>query len=181
MAIPQYKPFDYFLSPIDYRENKKKLEEYGLNCQEVYEYQLVRKNDIERWNKKARIIERLAFFVQFLVSFSIFVLMLYVKQYLYYRWGIEDEDSMANEFLVYSSMGVAVGLIWLLWKHQIVVRMFGLWAIDRYRIKSQNNPIIEKYIDDCNWDTYIKITKPLYEREEKARRNIKSYKIVHLK
>ena len=181
MAIPQYKPFDYFLSPIDYRENKKKLEEYGLNCQEVYEYQLVRKNDIERWNKKARIIERLAFSVQFLVSFSIFVLMLYVKQYLYYRWGIEDEDSMANEFLVYSSMGVAVGLIWLLWKHQIVVRMFGLWAIDRYRIKSQNNPIIEKYIDDCNWDTYIKITKPLYEREEKARRNIKSYKMCFCK
>lgn len=181
MAIPQYEPFDYFLSPIDYPDNKKKLEEHGLNLQEVYEYQRVRKNDIERWNKKARIIERWAFFVQCLVSFSIFVLMLYVKQYLYYCWGIEDEDSMANGFLVYSGTGVAVGLIWWLWKHQIVIRMFGLWATDRYRIKSQHNPIIEKYLDDCNWDTYINIIKPLYEREEKARRNVKSYKTVHLK
>ena len=167
MGFYDYQPFDYWSTPsYDFFDENVNIKEYGLNESDVLTYKRVMEEDRRRWKEKQSSYNGWGFTLQLLAAVLIIVITILLKTSLNQLFEVYDEDSFANNILTFLFFGGMVFLEWKLWSKDLVCEWFYLWLANRYKIKSQNNVIIEKYLEECHWESYKRM-KPLYDREKK--------------
>lgn len=170
MTIPQYKPFDYFNTPLgEVKHNADKLKEYGLNESDVLKYENRIEVDRERWHKRQSDMSVWGTSLHWLVAVLILVVVIIAEDLICQVFGVEEEDYIANKVISVLGSVAIIGLEYLLWSKDVVVEWFNVWLEYQYKYKSQENVLIEKYMEDCHWEWYNKFLKPLYEMKEKIK------------
>jgi len=167
MAFFSFLPFNYWTTPLyEFIDESGRSKEYGLDDGEVLLYKHNMEQDRIRWKEKRESFGDSGFYLQLLASALIFIIMLYVKQFFYISFEIEDEDSAGNEILSVLCFVIICFLEWRLWSKDIVVEWFYTWIENKYRVKSQHNYYIEKYLEECHLEWYKK-NKPFYDKENR--------------
>lgn len=156
MTQDHYFPFDYFsTNSREYIYKWEELDMYGISKEEVYEYIAIMEEDQRKWRKKNESLELCSEFLQILVSILIVPLVIvFVKLPLNNLFGIHDRNSYADDIITLLISAIVVWVEYKIWKNSAIINVVLDWGKRKYRIKSVNNSIIEKYLSDCHWEYY---------------------------
>jgi hypothetical protein len=155
MAFNEYRQFDYWSTRSDeFYDEKVNIEEYGLNIYDVYCYRTHMMSDRKRYEKKKESLEKWSLWLTILSALLALLIMVYIKDLLCNIFGVGKEDSVANVFFtVLCTIGIIVVEIPIL-RNEIVEDWFDNWIENRYKYKTQENDIIEKFLTDSHWEWY---------------------------
>ena len=154
-----YTPFDYFSTPSgEFWDNKEKMKEYGLTEMQVIEFKKIMEEDKKRWVEKQRSIE--SWKIIFLLISTFLVITLVANNWRKFN------DSIILSYLCFFGTG---GLIYWVWSDYGIGGLFN-WLVQYNKRKSQNNILIEKYLEDCHWEWYRTFLKPYIDKEEKNKK-----------
>lgn len=148
-----YKHFDYFCTSTGcIIHNKEKMEEYGLDSNAVSEYIRIMTSDRNKWQKKRQSYFGLLFCLQCILSVLIFALVIYLFWDLNRSTFVEKYNKYVLCAIFALGFPIIFALEWVLWHYEIVFKMYHLWVDRKYKIRTQQNPTIEKYLEDCHWE-----------------------------
>lgn len=156
MAQDYYFPFDYFsTNSREYIYKWEELDNYGISKEEVYEYLEIMEEDRKKWRMKKDTLELRSQLLQILVSILIIPLVVvFVKIPLDALFGIHDKNSYADDIITTLVGAIIIWMEYIIWKDSTIINIVLDWGKRKYRIKSVNNSIIEKYLSDCHWEYY---------------------------
>ena len=113
MAIPEYKPFDYFYtSTHEFRWRKYLLEKYGLTEGEIIQYEANMVADRNRWHEKNVSFDRWKLFVLIIAAVLTFIGVLVAKWLLCMFLDIE-KGSLGMKLISYCGTIVIISIIWV--------------------------------------------------------------------
>ena len=84
-----------------------------------------------------------------------------------------EKGSLGMKLISYCGTIVIISIIWVLWSKEITTEWIDAWIEYKYKMRTQHNVLIEKYLEDCHWEWYNKFMKPLYERDEPLKKKNK--------
>lgn len=161
--MSNYFKFDYFSTSITdlwYGYDRLNLEYYGLTSTEVSHYINQMIKDRERWNEKEKKTQDVGYWIHLFASiFAIPILLIIIKQHVCVLLDVYDEDSIINNLL---SIIFFILIGWMefhIWKNETIINIYNNWIEKKYKKRSQHNPVIEKFLDDANFEHWKYINK----------------------
>ncbi len=150
--MDEYRKFEYFSTRTpDLWNHKCNLEQYGLTLSEVESYIYQMENDRLQWEEKRKTLDEWGPILQLFVSFSALFLYGLVSTILY---EILKENINICALLAFIHLILLVVFEIGLWKNSRVMNRYNRWLENKYKKKTQNNPIIEKVLEDANFERW---------------------------
>lgn len=161
MELPKYEPFDYFETPLsELRDCDDKLIEYGIDNVDVSLYLNKIEKDRKTWHSKRDSMQKWALLFEILVCIIAIFILSMIIDFVLNIFGISGHGNMLCHLL-----GIAIlVLIAKLLEKNYLEDLYNDFITDRFKHKTQDNCMIEKYLEDCHWEWYNKVDKPLYRR-----------------
>lgn len=151
--MEQYFKFDYFSTPTsDLWYNGLNLEQYGLTSMEVYDYIKQMEKDREKWYEKRKKFTRWGLLLQIVVSIAIPFILILIKYEICVLLDIYDTESIINNIISIIAFLVFLGLEIYIWVFEIISGIYDIWLEKKYKKRTQYNSVIEKLLDDANFE-----------------------------
>lgn len=161
MELPKYEPFDYFETPLsELKDCDDKLIEYGIDNADVSLYLNKIEKDRKTWHSKRDSMQKWAMLSQVLVTIIVLFLISMIEDYVLNLFGINGHHNILG-FIFWLAI---IGCLLLIWKDNCFEDLFHYYITDTFKQKTQDNCMIEKYLEDCHWEWYNKVDKPRYRR-----------------
>lgn len=161
----KYYPFDYFSSDInivyDYINfNKIDISKYNLKYNDITSYLEKIKDDRKYYYSKRDSIERLIsplipIFGFFFIIFFILILETIIYKFVYYLFNFTSDDNLFIKILHPCSICLMIFTLIYIFINDDFYNMLRYLINKKYKKKSQDNPIIEKLIEDINFQEYM--------------------------
>lgn len=153
--MEQYFKFDYFSTRTsDLWYNRLNLEQYGLTSMEVYDYIKQMEKDRENWHEKWNKLTKWGLLLQIAGSIAIPFILILVKYEICVLLDIYDTESIINNIISIIVFLVFIGLEIYIWVFEIISGLYDIWLEKKYKKRSQYNPVIEKLLDDANFECW---------------------------
>lgn len=161
----EYYPFDYFCSDIGtvyyyIHSNKIDIRKYDLKYEDIISYLEKIKDDRDYYYSKLHSIESL--FLPFIyilgcifILVFIYCLELIIYKFVYYHFNFTSDDNMFVKILHPCSICLMILTIIYIFKNDVFGDMLRYLINKKYKKKSQDNPIIEKLIEDISFQEYM--------------------------
>ena len=155
MAEIDYRPFDYFSTNMFYIDiDWSEIDKYGVTKDEVEIFLEVMEKDRKAWEKKWNAIDNWGVVLNFFVSLVVIPLVaLLVASYMGHNY---DMDNIIPSTIFNLFLAGCIILEVLIWTKYRICDLIVEWGTLYYKRKSQDKPIIEKFIEDCNWKQWQK-------------------------
>lgn len=148
--LERFVQFDYFDTPEDrILLHRVVCIKYGLTQDEVFSYIKIMRSDRSRWEKKQPIFELSGILLQILFSFILCVVFNFIAGIVAMRIGGSELTGAFVYFIVVSLLSIPC--LFYIWSKELIIKVVGKYGIHKYKKRSQYDPVMEKYFDDCCW------------------------------
>ncbi|MBR1492796.1 MAG: hypothetical protein IJ610_08655 [Bacteroidaceae bacterium] len=165
----EYQKFDYFSTSDDKLWiHKCNLEKYGLTLSEVKDYIYQMNKDRLQWEEKRKKFDEWGPVLQLFVSVVAVFIYALISTISY---EIFKESSYICTTLSTCFLFLLVVFEYYIWKNVKVLNRYDKWLEKKYKKKTQYNPIIEKLLDDANfehWKFSNELQREFNERQTKS-------------
>lgn len=146
----EYFKFDYFSTSLsDMWVHKCNPEEYGLTISEVEDYIYQMKEDRRLWDEKRKELDQWGPLLQLFVSLS--AVFIYALLCVIFSEIFKENRSVC--FILASIfIFLLIGYEIHIWKNSSILNKYNRWMERKYKKRTQYNPVIEKLLDDANFE-----------------------------
>ena len=105
--------------------------------------------------KREKKTEDVGYWIHLFASiFAIPILLIIIKQYVCVLLDVYDEDSIINNLLSIIFFILFGWMEFHIWKNETIINIYNNWIEKKYKKRSQYNPVIEKLLDDANFENW---------------------------